>query len=82
VSTMTGKTREGPRTNSKGELHCFNCGSPSHWVYKCPQLGGEQQAQLHMNLNGQEDGAEGQAVEEGHQLMHVSLTQGGELPDD
>ncbi len=64
------------------ELHCFNCGSPSHWGNECPQLGGEQQSQLHMNLEGQEDGAEGQAVEEGHQLMHMSLSQGGELPDD
>jgi hypothetical protein len=82
VSTMTGKTGEGPRTNSKGESHCFNCGLPSHWANKCPQLGGEQQAQLHMNLDGQEDGAEGQAVEEGHQLMHMSLSQGGELPND
>ncbi len=80
MSTMTGKTGEGPRTNSKGELHCFNCGSPSHWAYECPQLGGEQQAQLHMNLDGQEDGAEGQAVKEGHRLMHVSLSQGGISP--
>jgi hypothetical protein len=64
------------------ESHCFNCGSPSHWTYECPQLVGEQQAQLHMNLDEQEEGAEGQAVKEGHQLMHVSLSQGGELPDD
>ena len=39
VSTMTGKTSgDGARTNSKGESHCFNCGSPSHWAYECPQL--------------------------------------------
>jgi hypothetical protein len=44
VSTITGKTGDGPRTNSKGESHCFNCGSPSHWANECPQLGGEQQA--------------------------------------
>jgi hypothetical protein len=35
-----------------------------------------------MNLDAQEDGAEGQAVEESHRLMHVSLSQGGELPND
>ena len=44
VSTMTGKTSGyGARTNSKGESHCFNCGSPSHWAYECPQLSREQQ---------------------------------------
>ncbi len=25
VSMMTGKSGDGPRTNSKGELHCFHC---------------------------------------------------------
>ena len=41
VSTLTGKTsRDGARTNSKGESHCFNCGSLSHWAYECPQLSG------------------------------------------
>ncbi len=56
VSTMTSKTSgDGVRTNSKGEYHCFNCGSPSHLAYKCPQLSGEQQAQLHMNQEAQED---------------------------
>jgi hypothetical protein len=79
---MTRKTGEGPRTNSKGESHCFNCRLPSHWAYECPQLSGEQQGQLHMNLDAQEDRAEGLAVEEGHQLIHVNLSQGGELPDD
>ena len=39
VSTMTGRTgSETAKTNSRGESHCFNCGSPSHWAYKCSQL--------------------------------------------
>ena len=34
VSTMTGRSGDGaPRTNSKGELHCFNCGATTHWAY-------------------------------------------------
>ena len=70
------------RRQKLGEWHCFDCGSPSHWAYECPQLNGEQQAQLHMNLDAQEDGGEGQAVKEGHQLMNMSFNQGGELPDD
>jgi hypothetical protein len=80
---MTGKTSgDRARTNSKGESHCFNCGSPSHWAYKCPQLSGEQQAQLHMNQEAQEDTTKEQAGKEGHQMIHVSFSQGGELPDD
>ena len=34
-----------------------------------------------MNLDTQEEG-KGQPAEDGHQLLHVSLTQGGDLPDD
>jgi hypothetical protein len=34
-----------------------------------------------MNLDAQEE-AKGQTAEDGHQLLHVSLTQGGDLPDD
>ena len=68
---------------SKGELHCFNCDTTSHWAYECPQLSGEQQAQLHTNLNSQEDEqAQEQAEEEGHQMLHVSMAQGGNLPND
>ena len=34
VSTMTGRSGDGaPRMNSKGELHCFNCGATTHWAY-------------------------------------------------
>ncbi len=84
MSTMTGRTCGGePKTNSKGESHCFNCGSPSHWAYECPQLSNEQQSQLHMNVEAQEEqDAKEQEGQEGHQMMHVTLAQGGELPDD
>ena len=84
VSMMTGRTGGGEsKTNSKGESHCFNCGSPSHWAYECPQLSNEQQAQLHMNVEAQEEqGGKEEEAQEGHQLLHVTLAQGGELPDD
>ncbi len=83
ISTMIGKTfGDWARTNSKGDSHCFNCGSPSHWAYECPQLIREQQTQLHMNQEAQEDTTEKQAGEEGHQMMHVSFSQGGKLPDN
>ncbi len=50
VSTMTGRTgSKTAKTNNRGESHCFNCGSPSHWAYECPQLTGEQQSQLHIS---------------------------------
>jgi hypothetical protein len=35
-----------------------------------------------MNQEAQEDTTEEQAGKEGHQMMHVSFSQGGELPDD
>jgi hypothetical protein len=80
---MTGCTgTEGPMTNSKGESHCFHCGGVTHWAYECPQLSGEQQAQLHMNLETEQDKEEVNWTKEGHQLLHVSLAQGGELPDN
>jgi hypothetical protein len=84
VSTTTNKTgKGGTKTNSKGEPHCFNYGATSHWAYECPQLSREQQAQLHMNLHSrEEEQAQEQAREEGHQMLHVSMTQGGDLPDD
>ena len=68
---MTNKTgKGGTKTNSKGESHCFNCGATSHWAYECPQLSGEQQAQLHMSLELQEDKQVGeQTVEQEHQLL-------------
>ena len=43
----------------------------------------EQQAQLHMNVEAQEEqGGKEQEAQEGHQLLHVMLAQGGALPDD
>jgi hypothetical protein len=80
---MTGCTgAEGPKTKSKGGSYCFYCGGATHWAYKCPQLTGEQRAQLHMNLEGGQDEGGAIPTEEGHQLLHVSLAQGGELPDN
>ncbi len=56
TSTMTGGSGgDDTRTNSKRELHCYNCGAEDHWVYECPELSSEQQAQLHMNVGGNEE---------------------------
>ena len=73
VSTITGCTGgEAAKTNSRGESHCFNCGSPSHWAYECPQLRGEQQSQLHMTLKAQEETTQ-EPAEEAQQLFNVML---------
>jgi hypothetical protein len=80
VSTITGKSGDGPRTNSKGESHCFYCGGANNWAYKCPELTGDQQGQLHINLQVQDNAGGGQE-EEGHQLPNVTLAQGGALPN-
>jgi hypothetical protein len=81
VSTITGHTGgDTTKTNSKGELHCFNCGSLSHWAYECPQLSGEQQSQLHMNLEAHKETTQ-EAAKDAHQLLNVTFAQGGELPD-
>ncbi len=84
VSAMTEHTSGGEsKTNSKGESHCFNCGSPNHGAYKCPQLSNKQQAQLHMNVEAQgEEGRKEPEAQEGHQMLHVTLAQGGVLPDN
>ncbi len=82
VSTMTGGSGgDGARTNSRGETHCYNCRAEDHWAYECPELTSEQQAQLHMNMKGNEDGEEGQQ-QEGRQLLNVTMAQGGALPDN
>ncbi len=82
MSTVTGGSggEAVARTNSHGELHCFNCGATDHWAYKCPQLSNKQQAQLHMNL--EEQGETKDQQEEGHQLLNVMLAQGGNLPEN
>ncbi len=80
MSTMTRKLVDGPRTNSKGKAHCFHYGAADHWAYKFPELRGEQQGQLQMNVEAQDNG--GEAQEEGHQLLNVTLAQGGALPDN
>ncbi len=84
ISTVMARTGDGAvRTNSRGESHCFHCGSTSHWAFECPQLSKEQQVQLHMNVRSQESGAgEQEQPKEGHQLLNVTLAQAGELPDN
>jgi hypothetical protein len=81
VSMMTGWLSKGPRTNSKGESHCFHCGAADHWAYECLELSGEQQDQLLMILQGEGEGADADQ-EEGHQLLNVALMQGGALLDN
>ncbi len=61
------------------DLYCYNCGSLEHWVDECPELSSEQQAQLHMAVEGNEEQEE---VKEGHQLMNVTLMQGTALPEN
>ena len=71
------------RTNSRGDLHCYNCGGTDHWAYECPQLSSKQQAQLHMTVEGNEEAEEEQEGQsQGHQLPNVTLAQGGALPDN
>jgi hypothetical protein len=81
VTACMGTGDRAVRTNSKGKSHCFHCGAIDHWVFKCPQLSKEQQAQLHMNDRSQKEREQEQA-EEGHQLLNVMLAQAGELPDN
>ena len=79
---MTGCMGGEPKTNSKGESNCFNCGSPSHWAYKCLWLSGKQQVQLHMSVEAQEEQGDNEQTKEGHQLLNITLAQGGALPDN
>ena len=70
-------------TNSRGDSHCYNCGGTDHWAYECPQLSSEQQAQLHMAVKGNEEAEEEhEGQSQGHQLLNVTLAQGGALPDN
>ncbi len=80
VSTITGRTGgDTAKTNSKGESHCFNCGSPTHWAYECPQLSGEQQSQLHMNLEAHQETNQ-ETAEDAHQLLNATFAQGVSCP--
>jgi hypothetical protein len=81
ASTITGGPGgDTPKTNSSGELHCYNCGAADHWAYECPHLSSEQQQQLHMNLDAQDEVEDVQ--EEGHQLLNVMFAQGSALPEN
>jgi hypothetical protein len=62
-------------------LHCYNCGKTDHWAYECPDLTAEQQAQLHMHIEAEAEEPEEQQGGH-HQLLNVSLMQGGALPDN
>jgi hypothetical protein len=65
TSTITGASRgDTPKTNSRGELHCYNWGAMDHWAYKSPYLLNKQQQQLHMNLDAKDESEEVQ--EEAH----------------
>jgi hypothetical protein len=63
-----------------GDSHCYNCGATDHWVYECPELSADQQAQLHMHIKAEGENPEVQ--EEGRQLLNVSMMQGEALPDN
>ncbi len=81
ASTITGGPRgDTPKTNSRGESNCYNCGAADHWAYECPHPSSKQQQQLHMNLDVQ-NGVE-KVQEEGHQLLNVMFAQGAALPEN
>ncbi len=67
------------RTNNAGESHCYHCGEEGHWARDCPHLTAKQQEQLHIAVEGNE---EQEDAESGHQLLHVSMLQADELPDN
>jgi hypothetical protein len=69
-----------PRTNQSGDSYCCICGRTDHWVYECPDLTAEQQAQLHMHIEA--NPKEPEVQEEGHQLLNVSFMQRDALPDN
>ncbi len=69
-----------PKTNSRGESHCYNCRAADPWAYDCPHLSNKQQQQLQMNSDAQDDVEEVQ--EEGHQLLNMMFAQGAALPEN
>ncbi len=81
ASTITGGPGgDTPKTNGRGESHCYNCGATDHWVYECPYLSSKQQQQIHMNLDAQDEVEKVQ--EEGHQLLNVMFAQGAALQEN
>ena len=71
----------GTQTNRAGDSHCYNCGAEGHWTSncQCPELVEEQQALLHMTVEGNEEDKQG--AQTAHQFFHTSMVQGEELPD-
>ena len=81
LSTIIGGSRgDTPKTNSRGELHCYNCGAVDHWAYKCSHLSNEQQKQLHMKILDAQDEVE-EVQEKEHQLLNVTFAQEAALPE-
>jgi hypothetical protein len=56
------------RMNNVGDSHCYHCGGEGHWANKCQELAEEQQAQLHMMVEGTGEGDE-QAGQTAHQTV-------------
>ena len=63
------------RMNNAGESHCYHCGGEDHWANICPELAEEQQAQLHMTVEGTGEGDE-QGEQTAHQFFHAIMVQG------
>ena len=70
------------QTNSSGDSHCYHCGEEGHWVSKCSKLSSKQQAQLHMAVEDKEGEEQGGGTQTGHQLLHISMLQADNLPDN
>jgi hypothetical protein len=69
----------GVQTSNAGDSHCYHCRAKGHWANECPELAEEQQAQLHMMVEGSKEDEQG--AQTAHQFFHASMVQGEELPD-